>query len=400
MNREQSRAMSSFEAELRQDLQGIQDAGLLRELRRVDAPQGRHIAVAGAKLLNFSSNDYLGFANHPALKEAAIKAVESFGAGSGASRLICGSLRPHHQLEETLAQFKQTEAALTFSTGYAAALGTICSLVGKDDVLVLDKLVHASIVDAARLSEAKLRVFAHNDLDDLEDKLKWANVRTATRPSHTLVVTESVFSMDGDLALLRDIVELKDRYGAWLMVDEAHATGLFGANRRGLAEAYELADRIEVQMGTLGKAIGASGGFICGPRALVDLLVNRARSFIFSTAPVPAAAAAARAGIELMQSAEGEARRTKVWSLVDQLKNALTGGAWKLPVVQSAIVPLIVGNETDAMEIASRLRERGIFVPAIRFPTVAKGEARLRLTVTAEHTADDINILAARLRGS
>jgi 8-amino-7-oxononanoate synthase len=400
MNREQSRAMSSFEAELRQDLQGIQDAGLLRELRRVDAPQGRHIAVAGAKLLNFSSNDYLGFANHPALKEAAIKAVESFGAGSGASRLICGSLRPHHQLEETLAQFKQTEAALTFSTGYAAALGTICSLVGKDDVLILDKLVHASIVDAARLSEAKLRVFAHNDLDDLEDKLKWANVRTATRPSRTLVVTESVFSMDGDLALLRDIVELKDRYGAWLMVDEAHATGLFGANRRGLAEAYELADRIEVQMGTLGKAIGASGGFICGPRALVDLLVNRARSFIFSTAPVPAAAAAARAGIELMQSAEGEARRTKVWSLVDQLKNALTGGAWKLPVVQSAIVPLIVGNETDAMEIASRLRERGIFAPAIRFPTVAKGEARLRLTVTAEHTADDINILAARLRGS
>ena len=266
--------------------------------------------------------------------------------------------------------------------------------MGKDDVLILDKLVHASIVDAARLSGAKLRVFAHNDLSDLEDKLKWATSRTAEPAPRVLIVTESVFSMDGDLALLRDIVELKDRYGAWLMVDEAHATGLFGANRRGLADAYELGDRIEVHMGTLGKAIGASGGFICGRRALIDLLVNRARSFIFSTAPAPAAAAAARAGIELVQSAGGEVRRTKVWALVDQLKNALTGGAWKLPVVQSAIVPLIVRDESVAVEIASRLRERGIFVPAIRFPTVARGEARLRLTVTANHETEDLTFLA------
>ena len=184
------------------------------------------------------------------------------------------------------------------------------------------------------------------------------------------------------------------------MVDEAHATGLFGSNRRGVAEACELPDRIEVQMGTLGKALGASGGYVCGRRALIDLLINRARSFIFSTSPVPAAAAAARAGIELLQSSEGEERRVAVWALVDQLKNALVGGPWKLPVVQSAIVPLLIGGETAAVNLATRLRERGLFVPAIRYPTVARGKARLRLTVTAAHTADDVQELAACLRAA
>jgi 8-amino-7-oxononanoate synthase len=393
--------MSSFDDALKRDLDEIRDAGLLRKLRRVDSASGPRIEIDGRILLNFSSNDYLGLANHPALKEAAIKATEKFGAGSGASRLICGSLAPHHDLEETLAGFKGTEAALTFSTGYAAALGTIGSLVGKDDVIILDKLVHASIVDAAQLSGAKLRVFGHNDLNDLEDKLKWAASRTthqAQRPARTLVVTESVFSMDGDLAPLRDIAELKDRYGAWLMVDEAHATGLFGANRRGLAEAYEIADRIDVHMGTLGKAVGASGGFVCGSRALINLLVNRARSFIFSTAPVPAAAAAAKAGIEVIQSDEGEERRVRLWSLVDQLKNALTGLKWKLPVVQSAIIPVIVGDETEAVELAANLRERGIFIPAIRFPTVARGKARLRVTITAVHDAEHCAALVNALR--
>jgi 8-amino-7-oxononanoate synthase len=396
--------MSDFESALQNELGSIRDAGLHRELRRVDSPQGARIEIAGRSLLNFSSNDYLGLANHPALQEAAIKAVEKFGAACGASRLICGSLAPHHELEERLAQFKGAEAALTFSTGYAAALGAICALVGKDDVIILDKLVHASIVDAARLSGAKLRVFAHNDLSDLEDKLKWAREvqgpksKVHGRVGRTLVVTESVFSMDGDLALLRDIVELKERYDAWLMVDEAHATGLFGAHRRGLAEAYEVADRIEVQMGTLGKAVGASGGFICGGRALIDLLINRARSFIFSTAPVPAAAAAAGAGLELIQSGEGEERRVRLWSLVDQLKNALTGCTWKLPVVQSAIIPLIVGGEANAVETAATLRELEIFVPAIRYPTVARGQARLRITVTAAHKPEDISGLATVLK--
>jgi 8-amino-7-oxononanoate synthase len=385
------------------ELAAIREAGLFRELRRVDSGQGPRIEVGGREFLNLSSNDYLGLANHPALEEAAIKAVEKFGAGCGASRLICGSLAPHHELEETLAHFKGTEASLMFSTGYAAALA-ITALVSNKDVIILDKLVHASIVDAARLSGAQLRVFAHNDLDDLEEKLKWADkVRGSkstvqSRAPRTLVVTESVFSMDGDLAPLRDIVALKERYGAWLMLDEAHATGLFGARRCGLAEACELANRIDVQMGTLGKAVGASGGYICGSRVLIDLLVNRARSFIFSTAPVPAAAAAAKAGLDLIQSAEGEELRARVWSLVDQLKNALTGAVWKLPVVQSPIVPIVIGEEAKAVELANALRERGIFIPAIRYPTVARGKARLRMTVTASHAPQDIASLLSALR--
>jgi 8-amino-7-oxononanoate synthase len=395
--------MPDFESELQRELESIRAAGLHRELRRVDSATGTRIVMGEREYLNFSSNDYLGLANHPALKEAAIKSVEKFGAGSGASRLICGSLAPHQELEESIAQFKATEAALTFSSGYATALGAICSLVGKDDVVILDKLVHASIVDAARLSGAKLRVFDHNDLNDLEDKLKWAASRSRPRTTHhaprTLILTESVFSMDGDLAPLRNIIELKDRYGAWLMLDEAHATGLFGGHRRGLAEACELAERIEIQMGTLGKAIGASGGYVCGSRALIDLLVNRARPFIFSTAPVPAASAAAKAGIELVRSNEGEERRVRLWSLVDRLKNALVGGPWKLPPVQSPIFPLIVGAETDAVALAKSLRERDLFVPAIRYPTVARGEARLRVTVTAAHTFEDVRRFALALRG-
>ena len=308
------RAVNDFNLELKHRLDAVREQNLFRELRRVDSAQGPRIEIGGKTFLNFSSNDYLGLANDPVLKEAAIKAVEKFGAGAGASRLICGSLAPFHELEEALADFKRTEAALTFSTGYATAIGTIGALLGKDDIIILDKLVHASIVDAAKLSGAKLRVFAHNDLNDLEDKLKWADKYSKVRKSESgkreiLIVTESIFSMDGDAAPLREIVALKEKYGAWLMVDEAHATGIIGENGRGLADELGVGGQIEIQMGTLGKALGASGGYICGSRALVDYLVNRARSFIFSTAPVPAAAAAATAAIQFVQSAEGETRR-------------------------------------------------------------------------------------------
>lgn len=391
--------MSDFATELRQRLEAIRADGLHRELRRVDSPQGPRVELAGRELRNFSSNDYLGLVNHPALKEAAIKAVEKFGAGAGASRLICGSLAPFHELETALAAWKGTEAALTFSTGYACALGAITALMGKDDVIILDKLVHASIVDAAKLSGAKLRVFRHNDLNDLEAKLRWAaesRSRSAPTP-RALIVTESVYSMDGDLAPLLNVVELKEKFGAWLMVDEAHATGLFGEHRCGLVEEFGLGSRVEIQMGTLGKAVGASGGYICGRRALVDLLVNRARSFIFSTAPAPAAAAAARAGVELLQSDEGEQRRQRLWSLVELLKTALTGGLGELPAVRSAILPLILGDERRAVALADALRDAGFLVPAIRYPTVARGQARLRFTVSAAHNADDIGQLARSL---
>ncbi len=392
--------MNSFDEELDRRLGELRRQNLHRELRQVDSPAGTHIQWRGRTLLNFSSNDYLGLANDPQLKEAAIRAVERFGAGSGASRLMCGSLAPHHELEETLAAFKGTEAALSFSTGYATAIGTIGALLGRDDIIILDKLVHACIVDAARLSGAKIRVFAHNDLDDLEAKLKWADQVHSPKSSvqsraQTLVVTESVFSMDGDAAPLREMVALKEKCGAWLMVDEAHATGLYGRNRRGLGEAAGVGDRIEIQMGTLGKAVGAAGGYICGSRALIDFLVNRARSFIFSTAPVPASAAAATAGIRLIQSPDGDRRRKLLWARVAELESEIGNRKSEIP---GAIIPVLIGDEARAVTAASDLRDRGIFVPAVRYPTVARGQARLRVTLTAKHTSDDISLLASALR--
>ena len=387
----------SLESDLQQRLADIRDQGLYRELRRVNSPQLPHIDIDGRTLLNFSSNDYLGLANDPRLKEAAINAVQRYGAGSGASRLICGSLAPHHELEQVIAAFKGTEAALSFSSGYATAMGVICALLGKDDVIVLDKLVHACCVDAARLSGAKLRIFEHNDLNDLEAILKWASARrpvAAAGRSNVLIVTESVFSMDGDTAPLRELIELKDRYGAWLMLDEAHATGVFGKKRRGFAEELGVADRVDIQMGTLGKAVGAAGGYIAGSRALIDYLINRARSFIFSTAPVPAAAAA-RAGIEVISSAMGQERCERLWRRVAQIPSALAG---RKSGPATPIIPWIIGEEDRAMKVAAALREKSIFVPAIRHPTVTLGSARLRLTVTAAHSVTDIEQLLAALK--
>jgi 8-amino-7-oxononanoate synthase len=386
--------VSSFDDDWQSRLAAWREQNLFRELRRVDSAQGPRIQIGGKSFLNFSSNDYLGLANHPALKEAVVKAVEKFGAGAGASRLICGSLAPFHELEEALAAFKKTEAALTFATGYAAALGTIPALVGKDDIIILDKLVHACIVDAAKLSRAKLRVFAHNDQSDLEDKLRWAKAESGKRKAETLVVTESVFSMDGDTAPLREIVALKEKYGAWLMVDEAHATGVLGQNGRGLADQLGVSNQIEVQMGTLGKALGASGGYICGSRALIDYLVNRARSFIFSTAPVPAAAAAATAGIQIVQSSDGETFRGLLRQRITEFKSA-----FRVPhsVLGSAILPLILGDEAKTLAAAGALRELGIFVPPIRYPTVARGAARLRVTLTAAHSVKEVAVLCSAL---
>jgi 8-amino-7-oxononanoate synthase len=392
------RAVNDFNLELKRRLDAVREQNLFRELRRVDSAQGQRIEIGGKSFLNFSSNDYLGLANDPFLKEAAIRAVEQFGAGTGASRLICGSLAPFHELEEALAGFKRAEAALTFSTGYATAIGTICALIGKDDVIILDKLVHASIVDAAKLSGAKLRVIAHNDLNDLEDKLKWADINSKAesgkRKAEILVVTESIFSMDGDAAPLSEIVTLKEKYGAWLMVDEAHATGIIGKNGRGLADKLGVSGHIEIQMGTLGKALGASGGYICGSRELIDLLVNRARSFIFSTAPVPAAAAAASAAIQFVQSAEGETRRKHLRSRIAELQSQIANRKSQIP---GAIVPIIIGDESEAVAAAAAFRKRGIFVPAIRYPTVARGTARLRVTLTAAHTAADVSRLTVAL---
>lgn len=355
--------------------------------------------TGGRSLVNFSSNDYLGLANHPALEEAA--RAEAGGFGAGASRLVCGTLAAHERLEEVIAGFKRTPAALTFSSGYAAAMGTIPALCTKDDVIVLDKLCHACLVDAARLSGAHLRVFPHNDLSKLESHLRWAN---ATHPqARVLVLAESVYSMDGDHAPLREIVELKDRHGAWLFLDEAHGVGVLGAHGRGLADAAGVADRIEIQMGTLGKALGAHGAYIAGSTSLRQFLINRARSFIYSTAPPAPVAAAARAAIEILSSSEGAARLAALWDNIRALPRAISNlpecdsRALSITSPQSAIIPIIIGSEERAMSASAALLHEGFLVPAIRYPTVSRATARLRITLSAEHSPEDIAGLAAAL---
>jgi 8-amino-7-oxononanoate synthase len=392
--------MNNLDQELKQRLETLRESGLYRQIRGLYSPQSPRIQVGGRTVLNFSSNDYLGFANDPALKSAAAEAAAHFGAGAGASRLICGTLRPHEELEQALADFKGTEAALTFSSGYAAAMGTIGALLRSTDVIILDRLVHACIVDAARLCGAKMRVFDHNDPIDLERILRWAQTRRCEPGSqrhgtHALIVTESVFSMDGDRAPLPEIVRLKEQYGAWLMVDEAHSTGLFGPNGGGLAEEFQISNQVEIHMGTLGKALGASGGFICGSRILIDYLINRARSFVFSTAPVPAAAAAATAGIRLVQSEAGPKRRAALWARVADFNMKANNSNSRSA---SSIIPILIGDEAEAARISAKLLDLGVFIPAIRYPTVARGKARLRVTLTAIHTPGDVALLIEALR--
>jgi len=377
----------NFDQFLTSELERIQNSGLRRFLRVLKSPQGAEVSCDGRLLANFASNDYLGLAAHASLRKAAHEALEEAGAGAGASRLICGTHWHHERLDEALARFKQTGAALSFSSGYAAALGTIPTLAEKGDVIILDKLCHACLVDGARLGGATIRVFPHNRLEKLESHLRWA---VQTHPdARVLVVVESVYSMDGDRAPLLEIVELKERFGAWLLVDEAHGIGVVGKHGRGLADELGLSGRIEVQMGTLGKALGSSGAYVCGSAALRDYLTNRARSFIFSTAPPPHCAAASRAAVELLESTEGEALVSKLHENIAALASGLLAPA------QSAIFPVVVGGEELAVDASRRLFGEGFLVPAIRYPTVARGSARLRITVTAAHQREIIERLVA-----
>jgi 8-amino-7-oxononanoate synthase len=356
----------------------LESQHLRRRLRRVETAQGARVVIDGRELLNFSSNDYLGLANDERLKNAFIEGVKRFGVGSGASRLVCGSLSPHDEFETALAAFKGTEAALSFSSGFAAAVGCIPALVGSEGVIILDKLCHASLVDAARLSGATIRVFPHNHLEKLEKLLQ------STQGQRVLVVTESVFSMDGDTAAVKEIIALKGKYGAWLMLDEAHAVGVLGPQGRGLGA--DLA--VDIHMGTMSKAMGLSGGYIAAKREVIDLLINRARSFIYSTAPAPALAHAASAALKIIASAEGDALRARLHGLIRVI--AAKG--------DSAIVPIIVGDEGAAMQLSAKLLEDGYLIPAIRYPTVARGSARLRLTLSAAHELVEVERLAAHLR--
>jgi 8-amino-7-oxononanoate synthase len=363
----------------------LKQRSLYRRLRTIDAVDGTRVSCAGVSLINFASNDYLGLSQLPELRMAAGEAAQRFGAGSGASRLITGTLAIHSELEARLAVFKQTPAALTFESGYAAALGTIPALFGQGDVIILDKLAHASLIDAARLSGAEIRVYPHNRLERLEELLNWA--RQKRRQAKVLIVTESIFSMDGDACPLTQIVDLKDRFEATLLLDEAHATGVVGPSGAGLAAACGLIGRVDIHLGTLSKAVGSSGGFIAGPSALIDVLINRARTFIYSTAPPPAAIAAAIVGLDIIASETGDQLRRALWRNHEELTAKLNQPG---PATRSAIVPIVVGPEEDALALSEELAARGFLVPAVRFPTVPRGSARLRVTLSATHQTQDV----------
>ena len=366
----------------------LRAAGLWRELRCIDRREPDALTVEGGLLRGFAANDYLGLAVEPAVTAAVEEGVRRWGAGAGASRLVCGTYAPHVELERLLAEAKGAESALTFANGFSVPLGVVPALVGPGDTVILDKLCHACLVDAAKLSGATLRVFPHNHLDKLERLLQGARGRV-------LVITESVFSMDGDRALLPEVVELKDRHGAWLLLDEAHALGVIGPQGRGLAAEWGLEERVELKMGTLSKAVGLSGGYVAGRRVVMDWLVNRARSFIYSTAPPPFLAHAAQVAMKLLMGGEGDQRRTRLRAHTALLRERLG-----IPeaVFSSAIVPVMIGDEKQALAASGALREAGFWVPAIRYPTVARGRARLRVTLSAAQEDAHVEAFVLRLR--
>jgi len=359
--------------------------GLLRHQRPLDSPTGTQVTRAGKILWNFASNDYLGLARHPRIEAALVEGVQRYGAGSAASRLVCGTLPPHRLLEEALARAKQTEAVLTFSSGYATAMGAIPAIVGKADFVLLDKLAHACLVDAARLSGATLRVFPHNHLEKLTRLLR--SIRAKSPTARILVVTESVFSMDGDLCALREIVSLTESYDALLLLDEAHGFGVLGTSGMGLAEQENLQQRITFQMGTLSKAAGLAGGYLAASQDWIDLLTNRARSFIYSTAPPPALAHAGMVSLALIRSEEGKKLREKLQQNIAILSPNTT-----------PVVPEILGSNEAALTASLALEDAGFLVPAIRYPTVPRGTARLRVSLSATHPAARIRELQGFIR--
>ena len=365
-------------------LQQLADRSLMRRLSPLESGTGPTIRYAGRQVILLSSNDYLGLATHPEVVRAAIHATEQYGAGSGASRLVSGTLPPHLRLETSLATFKGTEAALLFGSGYMANIGVIPNLIGLGGLILADRLCHASLLDGCRLSRADFRVFHHRDCTHLESLLRR---RPANRP--TLIITEGLFSMDGDVAPLSDLVSLAERYGATLYVDDAHGTGIMGPTGRGTIEQFGLEQRIPFHMGTLSKALGSHGAYIVGPDDLIQYLVNVARPFIFTTALPPAMAAAAVAAIAVIQ--RDPERRTRLWSNRQRLFNGMQSLGFRMTQTGSPILPILVGDAAAALALAERLLVHGVYATAIRPPTVPDGTSRIRFTVTSEHTAEQID---------
>lgn len=365
-------------------LQKLDDQHLRRRLRTVASATGPMVVLEGREVILLSSNNYLGLATHPTVVEAAIAATQQYGAGSGAARLVCGSLTPHQALETALARFKGTEAALTFAAGYLANIGAIPALIGKNGLILADRLCHASLIDGCRLSRAMFRVYHHRDMHHLERLL-------ARRPAGTptLIVTDGLFSMDGDIAPMQDIAQLAERYDAMIYVDDAHGTGILGRTGRGTLEHCEVESRIPFHMGTLSKALGSSGGYMTGSAAFTAYLVNACRSFIYTTAPPPGSVAAATAALEVLEQ-EPE-RRTRLWENRARLAQGLLRLGFHLAASESPILPIIVGDPERAMTMAQSLFDHGVYAPAIRPPTVPAATSRIRLTITADHTPEQID---------
>lgn len=375
-------------------LDQLRREGLYRSMRLVEGPQDSHVKLDGRDVLLFCSNNYLGLADHQKVKEAAVAAVLRFGAGSGAARLVSGTMELHRELECRLALFKGTEAALLFNSGYAANTGVISALVGKGDVIFSDRLNHASIVDGALLSRARLIRYPHNDLAALRRLL--SDTSTTGR---RLIVTDGVFSMDGDLARLRELAVLKREFDALLMVDDAHGTGVLGQTGRGTAELFNCQSDIDIQMGTLGKALGSFGAYVAARGDIIEYLVNTARSFIFSTSLPPAVLAASLAALDIVDSPEGKSLRDRLAANTAVFRESLLLSGFDTMGSETQIVPIRVGKAETTMEFTRRLLDEGIFAQGIRPPTVPAGSCRLRCTLMASHEEKDIRRAAAAIAG-
>ncbi len=375
-------------------LEELEHQGMRRFARTLDGAQGPRMKMDGRDVLVLCSNNYLGLANHPHLVEAAARSTRDLGTSSGASRLVSGSMRIHAEFEERLADFKGTEAGLLFNSGYAANIGILQGLTGPDDVIFSDALNHASIIDGCRLSAARVLVYPHNDIQALEELMQRER---PNRKGHWFIVTDGVFSMDGDLAPLPELVALKKQYDALLMVDDAHGTGVLGDRGRGSGEHFGCLPDIDLHMGTLGKALGGFGAYLASSRAVVDLLINRARSLIFSTSLPPGVVAAGIEALAVIESDEGQRRRQDLWSLRELFAAPLREAGFDLCGSVTQIVPVLTGEPGPTMEATSRLLEAGIFLQGIRPPTVPEGKCRLRATLMSDHDPQDISHAAATL---
>lgn len=372
------------------ELTTLEARNLLRRLVTRDAAQRSEITIDGQRFVNFSANDYLGLAGDARLAEAAMQVATRDGWGAGASPLVTGRSRAHAELERRLAEFEGTEAALAFTSGFAANVGTIAALVQKDDAIFADAKNHASLIDGCRLSRAEVHVYRHCDVDHLAKLL-----RESARYRRRLIVTDSVFSMDGDLAPLGQLAELARRHDAMLMVDEAHATGVFGERGRGVAEQMGASDGIHIKMGTLSKALGSAGGFAAGRQSLIDWLANRARSYVFSTAFPPAVAGAAICALDIVR--DEPQRRTELLQRARALREVLAAQGWNLGRSASQIIPIYVGQAERAIQLSHALRQRGLFVPGIRPPSVPEGESLLRISLSYSHSPGMIDRLVNAL---